>query len=244
MQKKLKFIKANPVLRSRGSSIALLRKKASRDSGRGRGKRRNMSSGKIRRLALTLSVAFATFALPVSVAGASQTTVGPIPNVIACPSSGQVYEIASSSTFLAGVGTIYTDHNPGTNSTTFVVNKTLSDTYTGSLTGTVSTNADFIIASIDASLSITLEKSYSSSTSVSESLTIPPGDYGIVQQADLINVTNGTLGNYEGGSIGAPGELCPLANAVPVTTRYAENNYVNYEATGTATSLTPPWPQG
>ncbi len=60
----------------------------------------------------------------------------------------------------------------------------------------------------------------------------------------MINVTSGTFGNYEGGSISTAGQLCPLANAVSVTTHYAESNFVSYQATGTATSPTPRWLQG
>ena len=188
----------------------------------------------------------ATFsvAIPASLAGASQTTtsINPSPYVINCPTSGQDYEIANHSITAEGVGTIFEQHNVGKIPTGFGLTKTISGSYTGTVTGTGSGNIDYLIGSIGASLSVSLEITHSESISSSNSVQVPPGDYGIIQETENIVTTVGTLGDYEGGSVGSNG-LCSLANAQTVSTSYPESNYVSYNITGTATSSTAPWPQ-
>jgi hypothetical protein len=209
--------------------------------------RRNLKlhRGKLSRGVLTLSFAGTMFSLPAAtMAGADQSAVSPSPNVIYCPASGQAYEMSNHFTTKEGIGTVWWTYNAGSNQTTKTVSQTFTHTYGGTITGTVGGNWNFLIAQINAQLSITVEQSYASTVSVSEGLTIPSHDYGIVQQAILVNQTTGTYGTYEGGAITNSGQQCPLANAVTVTTTLPITGSVGTEVTGTATSPTPPWPQG
>jgi len=190
----------------------------------------------LRRGLLATSVVMSLFALPLTSAEAST-------NVIACPSSGQVYEITAHRTVEEGIGTIYTNHNVGSNNISWQISKNLSKTYGGVISGTGGANWSFVVVSIQAQLSISISLNYTSSYTVSTTMTIPPGDYGIYQQADMVSLTSGLLGNYEGGSIGQPGQLCPLANPVSVSTSIAETNYQNFESDATSATSIPPWPQ-
>jgi len=189
---------------------------------------------------LFLASSLACFTVQTSPASAANLVGGP--DVVSCPSSGQAYEIVTSSITEEGVGTIFSVHNVGKTTVVETMTKTLSGTYTGTVTSTVSGNVNFLISSIDASLSVSLEKTVSTSVSTSITVSVPSGDWGLIQGAAMIVVTNGILGNYEGGSVNANG-LCSLANAANVTTSFPESNYNSYFASGTATSSTPPWIQ-
>lgn len=189
-------------------------------------------------------LAVSLFAIPATLAGAAQTNspVSPSPDSIPCPASGQVYEIANSTITPEGVGTVFEAWNTGKNNVSFTLTKSISGSYTGSTTGTAGGNVNFLFGSIDAQLSVSLTTMKTSSWSTTSSATVPPGDWGIIQSTVNVVWTTGTLGNYEGGSVGSNGQ-CSLANAQTVTTSYPESGYVSYNITGTATSSAAPWPQ-
>lgn len=206
--------------------------------------RRTMRSANGLKALGALCLAFSMIAIPASLAGAAQNppSVSPSPTVIECPTSGQAYEIISSSITAEGVGTIFEAQNVGSNNVNFTLTRSITGSYTGSTTGTASVNVGFLFTSIDAQLSVTLATTKTSSWSTTSAATVPPGDWGIIQSTVNIVSTAGTLGNYEGGAVGSNGQ-CPLADQQSVLTSYPESGYVSYDITGTATSSTPPWPQ-